>query len=387
MAPKRARPRSHLLGGERHEGAGGLRCGAAAESVSPPSAVFEIQAGSSGLDGRACDRARVHPPGFAVDLVNDRADLTPADALSSEPGGSLPCLSSNNCNGDSGKALSQQQKKSAVALAWNVQHMAEKYGLERLGFLTLTFADHVLLPVEAQRRFHSLRTGVLGERYEAFLRVFERQKSGRIHYHLLVVLPFDARTGVDFEAFSRGDYRSASQGLRSEWAFWRAAARAYRFGRTELMPVRSTEEGIGRYVGKYISKHHAVRKEEDRGVRLVEYSRGARMARTRFGWCSDGAATWRAKVRLFAQIMGARDGCVYSDVQQLSGLNSRWAYWYRSFIAALPVISAPLGYRYDAEGLLIDIRTGEIVAKSTCGKVDDYGDIVESARKARAGVA
>jgi hypothetical protein len=229
---------------------------------------------------------------------------------------------------------------------------------------------------------------VLLTRYEAFLRVFERQKSGRIHYHLLVVLPEDVRTGVDFVAFAQGDYRSASSWLRAEWAFWRRTARAYRFGRTELMPVRSTEEGIGRYVGKYIGKHHAVRKREDRGVRLVDYSRGARMARTRFGWCSDGAAEWRAKVRLFAQIMGVRDGRVYGSISELSqGLGPRWAYWYRAFIARLPVMTLPPGFRYDAEGHVVDLKTGEICAKSICGSVEDYGDVVESARKARQGVA
>jgi hypothetical protein len=305
--------------------------------------------------------------------------------------GNLPCLSSNNCTEEglkSALSLTQQQKKSAVALAWNVQHMAERYGLHRLGFLTLTFADHVLEPAEAQRRLRSLRVHVLAERYEAFLRVFERQKSGRIHYHLLVVLPEAVRTGVDFAAFAQGDYRTASTWLRSEWAFWRRTAKAYRFGRTELMPVRSTEEGIGRYVGKYIGKHHSARTKEDRGVRLVEYSRGARMARTRFGWCSDGAAEWRAKVRLFAQIMSVRDGRPYRSISDLSlGLGSRWAYWYRAFIAGLPTMTPPIGYAFDSEGHVINIRTGEICAKSLCGSVESYGSVVESARKARQGVA
>lgn len=240
--------------------------------------------------------------------------------------------------------------------------MAEKFGLHMLGFLTLTFADHVLSPKEAQRRYNSLRTGVLAERYSAFLRVFERQKSGRIHYHLLVVLPFDARTGVDFEAFGRDDYRSASAELRSEWAYWRRTAKAYGFGRTELMPVRSTEEGIGRYVGKYISKHHAVRKPEDRGIRLVDYSTGARMARTRFGWCSDGGAQWRAKVRLFAQIMGERYRVKIETIADLgAALGPRWAHHYRDMIVQLPVVTAPPGYAYSPDGMPYSLSTGEVI--------------------------
>jgi hypothetical protein len=242
--------------------------------------------------------------------------------------------------------------------------MAERFGLQHLGFLTLTFADHVLSPKEAQRRYNSLRSNVLAVRYSAFLRVIERQKSGRLHYHLLVVLPFDARAGVDWLAFGAGDYRTASPELRAEWAYWRRTAKAYRFGRTELLPVRSTEEGIGRYVGKYIGKHHSVRKPEDRGMRLVDYSRGARTSSTRFGWCTPGAAEWRAKVRTFAQVVGERNGVEIHSIADLTReCGPRWAYWHREFIASLPPAVAPPGCTFDGVGRLIDLRTGEVVTE------------------------
>lgn len=366
--PERATPLPDQLGGETEKG----RCGtkgraSGARSVLRPgvegvSPSADAPGAMCGVSVRFGAVGRVATGSFPNPLPADPLLLPPAEGVG------LPCLSSNNCNGEGAErvpCLSQQHKKSACALAWNVQHMAEQYGLARLGFLTLTFADHVLSPKEAQRRFHSLRTGVLSKRYEAFLRVLERQKSGRIHYHLLVVLPFDARTGVDFEAFGRGEYQSASTLLRSEWAFWRRTSKAYRFGRTELMPVRSTEEGIGRYVGKYISKHHAARKIEDKGVRLVEYSTGARMARTRFGWCSDNAAEWRAKVRVFAQIMGERYGVTISAIEDLTAaLGPRWAYHWREFIASLPAPTAPLGYAIAPDGHTYSMTTGEVVTKA-----------------------
>lgn len=241
--------------------------------------------------------------------------------------------------------------------------MASRWGLERLGFLTLTFAQHVTCPKESQRRFNNLARRVLRERYgEGFIRVFERQKSGRIHYHLLVVLGQDVRTGVDFEHFGQGDYRTASAYLRSEWAFWRKTAKAYGFGRTELMPIRSTEEGIGRYVGKYIGKHHAVRKEEDKGVRLVDYSRGGRTATTRFGWSTENAAHWRAKVRLFAQIMQARLRVPIEGMEDLTpALGPRWAYYYRDFIYSLPVVTPAPGRGILTGGDHFDTTTGEIL--------------------------
>ena len=128
-----------------------------------------------------------------------------------------------------------------------------KYSLERLGFLTLTFAQDIKDPIEAQRRFNSLATHVLRDRYADYIRIWERTKKGRIHYHLLVVLPEDIRTGFSFVEAEFGVYTSAPKALRSEWAFWRSTAKEYGFGRTELLPIRSTAEGIARYVGKYIS--------------------------------------------------------------------------------------------------------------------------------------
>lgn len=252
----------------------------------------------------------------------------------------LPCLSSNNCitvsPENASKRLSCQHKKSAAALSWNVKAMAEKYGLERVGFLTLTFADHVLQVSEAQRRFKSLANNILRIRYQAWMAILERQKSGRLHFHLLVVLPQDIRTGFDFLAISQHDYRSAGSFLRSEWAFWRKTAKAYGFGRTELFPIRSTEEGIGRYVGKYIGKHMEARQDEDKGARLVRYSSKARYAVTRFSWASPGAADWRRKVKSFAWMLFESQGITPTMAGLREALGPRWAYRWREFILALP---------------------------------------------------
>jgi hypothetical protein len=282
----------------------------------------------------------------------------------------LPCLSSNNSNEKAAaegsesapaqalldfQTFSKAHKRSACALAWNVQFLAERFGLECLGFLTLTFADHVVDPREAQRRFNSLATGVLRSRYREFIRVWERTKSGRIHYHLLVVLDADIRTGFDFDGVSRNDYRSANSAIRDEWAFWRKTSKVYGFGRTELLPVKSTAEGIARYVGKYISKHVAQREERDKGFRLVEYTRGARMSSTRFGWNTEGAQFWRAKVGLFCRILGANGATpdaspvLFRDLSRICG--PRWAYHHREFIVSLPVETG--GTRF------IDTSTGE----------------------------
>jgi hypothetical protein len=219
--------------------------------------------------------------------------------------------------------------------------LCDKYGVERVGFLTLTFADHVLDPKEAQRRFNSLAGGVLNSRYVAWIRVFERQKSGRIHYHLLTVGAEDVRTGADFEAFERGDYRSANPALRREWAFWRGTAKAYGFGRTEFLPVKSTAEGIGKYVGKYIAKHIEARPESDKGVRLVSFSRGAGKASSNFAWASPRAWLWRAKLAGVAKLYGFSTMAHFQTV-----LGKAWAYKLAGMIVGFELPAQPGGVVY-----------------------------------------
>ena len=260
----------------------------------------------------------------------------PAGNGSASVAAGLPCLSSNNCTENASNRLSTQAKKSAAALAWNVKFMCDKHGLERVGFLTLTFADHVLDMREASKRFHSLTTHVLNARYADWIKVGERMVSGRIHFHLLVALPQDIRSGFDFEATIRRDYRSAGAYIRGEWAFWRRTAKAYRFGRTELLPIKSTEEAIGRYVGKYIAKHMEQREEGDKGVRLVSYSKGAKMAVTRFSWTSPGAQAWRRKVKAFAWLQFQMHGIPPTMKGLALALGPRWAYKWREFILSLP---------------------------------------------------
>ena len=141
--------------------------------------------------------------------------------------------------------LSSYQKKTAFALAFNVSMLARKFGIQRLAFLTLTVPDEGgVKRKELQRRFNSLATGFLRKRYAAYIMVPERAPdTGRLHAHLVVVLPFDARTGFNFEEVKRKNYRSASEELKEEWAKWREMAPKDKFGRVELMQSKSGKKG------------------------------------------------------------------------------------------------------------------------------------------------
>jgi hypothetical protein len=232
--------------------------------------------------------------------------------------------------------------------------MAKRYGVERLGFLTLTFPDSVRDMREASRRFNSLSTNVLKKRYERGIRVWERHRSGCLHAHLVVVLPVDIRSGVDFHAFTEGDYRSASPFLRAEWKFWRSITNydgkhpdhSYAiFGRTELLPVKSTAEGIAYYVGGYIAKHVGQREEPDKGKRFVAYlgfQAGERQFKPSFAWRTPGSQEWRLKLRYFARVVGAT--CM-EDLTKMFG--PRWAYSFKDqIIASEPELEDHLEQRF-----------------------------------------
>lgn len=245
---------------------------------------------------------------------------------------SLPCLNSN-ISTDHAVKLSTQHKKTAFLLTQTVSNFISEFGLENCGFLTLTFAQHIVCAKEAQKRLNSLFSHVIKPRYGEYVGVFERQKSGRIHYHLLVSLKGDIRTGFNFQDIAKHDYSTANTYLRGEWAFWRKTAKKYGFGRTELLPVKSNAEGIGKYVGKYIAKHTEHRDWRDKGVRLVRYSSGARIGTTRFQFVSKGSAEWRSKVAKFAEIASELFGEPIKNLDDLSAIvGKRWAYQWREEI-------------------------------------------------------
>jgi len=235
-------------------------------------------------------------------------------------------------------------RKASFIVKTNIHAMCEKYPINQIGFLTLTFADDVQCHKEACKRYNSLRTNVLKFRYLDFVRVSERQPvSGRWHFHLVVVCKQDIRRGIDFAAIAKRDYKSASPALRSEWAFWRNTAKRYGFGRSELLPVKKTGEALASYVAKYISKGFSTRRDDDKGARLVSYSKGSRVCGSRFSFVGGKVKEWRLRCRLFLDHLYFRyynqailegipppDPFTYDDMPSLFG--KRWAWRLREQI-------------------------------------------------------
>jgi len=261
-------------------------------------------------------------------------------AAASNPSSSI----SNNCSGSLVEKFNKLQgghKRMSEVIAQELIRLSGVYGIGRLGFLTLTFADEPKSARDALKKFHTFSDKWIKIRYVKAVRVLERgEKNGRLHFHCVVVCPFDIRTGFDFQAVARGDYRSANDFLRAEWKELRTACLKYGFGRSELLPVKSTAEGIARYVGSYIGKHVRSRVESDKGVRTVgfvgyqkEYRDSKtgekyraspdRASSTMFGFNTPNGALWRHKVSKWAACLG------YETFEQLrTCLGPRWCHFF-----------------------------------------------------------
>jgi len=181
--------------------------------------------------------------------------------------------------------------KRRLTLEQNAMYLTTRFPPDALLLITLTFADHVTDPAEAQRRFHSWATNWLRHRCRVWVAVLEAQQSGRLHYHILSA--WEQRFGtLDWSALDTGDYSSASTTLRTVWRDLRTAAPRYGFGRTEALPIRQPGRAVASYVGKYLAKRDPPMSEPGHRCRRVRYSRGWRVAWSNFGSVAQGRS-WR----------------------------------------------------------------------------------------------
>lgn len=218
--------------------------------------------------------------------------------------------------------LTTNQAKSAYALGVNVKRLVERFGIEHVLFQTFTLPEVIRDRVESQRRFKSFETHCLSQMFPtARVGVVQRHKSGGIHWHFLTVGDHDYRTGFNWDEAELGIYTSASPALRAVWEELRERAPKYGLGRCESLPIRSSAEAVGQYVGRYIAKHLDRRQEEDKGMRLVRYAGDARRCSCRLAWNSPGARAWRAAVSEFAKDNDCR------GLDELTArLGGSWAY-------------------------------------------------------------
>jgi hypothetical protein len=267
---------------------------------------------------------------------------------------------------DEDRPLPGPRKKQADALTENIKWLAETFGKERIGFLTLTLGDrdaggryrNLRDRKEAQRRFHSLLTNVIAKRYQCGVIVTERHRNGGLHFHLAVVCATDIGGQMDFNAcfppkdiFGRPaykpDYATANDAIKREWAFWRRVAKLYGFGRHQLQPMRENGEALGRYLAAYLSADWEHRLPEDKGARCLRYFghwsshpriQGERRKipphNSRFGWLTPRARVWRELVKQVVMVLNYK-GAKLTEHNIKDGLGAKWAWKLRRLMESV----------------------------------------------------
>lgn len=308
-----------------------------------------------GQGGAGADAPASAPPSLSICNNSDKGPLQAGPSPSSP---SLP----------------GPRKKQAEALFQNLLFLAREFGLNCLGFLTLTVGDwvngrfvQVFDRKEAERRFDNLRRRVL-KRYRCGVVVPERHASGAVHFHLVVALagpahlvaaPVDIRTGFNFEEFLRlrglkrrfrAEQVGACAALVAEWKELRRVLPGYGFGRSELTPIRSNAVGIGRYMGEYLIKDWLARLPEDHGMRGIRYlghwssrpQNGARRSRPCmgvFGWATPKARAWRAMLAQMAVVVEAREKLKLTPENIAQKWGKRWAWRFNKAVQGIQFVA------------------------------------------------
>jgi hypothetical protein len=263
-----------------------------------------------------------------------------------------------NCTGKSKRLteyLSPYHRKSRHRLIQVVEWMVREYGINFIGLLTLTFGvpgtgrgsrETWELRQQAkeldfvQKRWHSLNTHVIAKRYPAWACALETQEDGVWHFHVVVVTKFDNRTGTDVATLTnyklpwgirrRKQYRNAALG--EEWQALRELCCKYRFGRVELVPIRTCGEAVARYLASYLTKTWKGLKAS-RKSRLVRFSRNISKQFTLV--CSVwnlGNLIHRTRLKMAARMLNFTDYGDYADY-----FGPRWHYYIGDIIAGIPI--------------------------------------------------
>jgi hypothetical protein len=260
------------------------------------------------------------------------------------------------------KPLPARLRKKSFSIEDRIRWMKEIHGHNHLGFQTLTVRENLTDGRELNRRFKSLTRNVFPRLYEDWLRVYERQKRGAWHIHLVVALKIDIRTGSNAEALDQllkakkdgqiskaayyaGLQKHASPALRGIWKEYRRLCglrefkhrreskgkRYYKFDASHLLPVIGSSEGLAAYVSKYIGKGFENRRPEDKGMRLVGCSKRVNAACSeRFTWAKGAGSLWRRKMPILAGMLRFT-----SSEDFANRLGPKWAYHIKPMVEIL----------------------------------------------------
>jgi len=253
--------------------------------------------------------------------------------------------------------------------------MGESWGVDRTLFVTLTFGGGKKGPTikKAQTAFNAFQKHALSRHYAGGIKVLERGgKNGRVHFHLLLDAGADVRTGANFAEIDAKNIQSLNAACRAEYSWLRNNAHRYGFGKVvNSFPIKTTKDGISRYVSKYIKKHLTQRRFEDKRARLCSYWGTARKNRIccslKFSWAGIGGWLFRAKLAGLSKLNGIRDQDGWAD-----RFGPRWAFQIQKFVRVYSLAYWPTGMHALHDGIRLGpgVDMAEVVDVRSNGKVE-----------------
>ena len=120
-----------------------------------------------------------------------------------------------------------------------------------------------------------------------------------------------------------GRFRSSRKSPQPQWL--RYVSTNSTAGAVDLENILVTIPPWGRgCAAKFVAKHIGQRLPEDKGARLVRYSKGTNRVGTRFTWTSQGAYLWRSKLGAFCRMLGLNSDNHKEFLKQWFGRNWVW---------------------------------------------------------------
>lgn len=237
--------------------------------------------------------------------------------------------------------------KRCKRLELAVNAIVARHGYDCVGFHTLTFKENLTDWKEAEKRFASYEKNVLSQYCQDWVLVVQVQERGAIHYHMVLGLAQDIRTGTDIKTIKnralprwmRYSRKVVNPNLRNLWRNLCARARGdgawegggYKFGRVELMPFEKPPEAVARYMATYL-KPGADMPGEYRKKKKLRFSKSVLlMVGPNFQRNTFGSYVWRKKLELTAREFGMYD---YNDLADYFG--PRWFHHLRDAIRLCP---------------------------------------------------
>lgn len=253
----------------------------------------------------------------------------------------VSCLSSY-LNSNDTLLLSSYQNKQIYALKQNLREMIRRYGLERVGLLTLTFKLQVPVPI-AWKMLNNFFTGYFRKAYKRYVVILGISEETRIHFHIITVFNVDIRTGTDFTAIQKNDYSAAPATLKRLWKELRKKSRDYGFGkRTHLAPVYNEEAFIKYMAGNVRTAYQYANENREgnpwypsrRRTRVLSYSQGWRSCSAQHN-SVVGASPWRMRLKIIGRAIGCNTFDEFTD--KIRPISPRWHIFFRKFLFRLSI--------------------------------------------------